>query len=236
MAKPSRSTISSLSLHSSNVSIAGLLIAKSDVRLFSRSSSSTSRSLIGGNGSSRPAANYNNTMDQQHQPLRGVITFTLRDSQRSFINCVIWGMDSLVEFYNMSFHIGDTVNVMRPSVTIRKNVEEYSPMCSSPFSLTINEGTNEVVPYRPEDGNNPNEFRGLLHMPIKSTSAALQLADINADSTSSGGSMIDLLVVVRFIRPLKKMQSDRHLATVIVMDQSSAGVQLNIWNQAFVKR
>lgn len=135
----------------------------------------------------------------------------------------------------MSFHIGDIVNLIRPSVTIRKNGEEYNPMCSSPFALTINEGTNEIALYRSDGGDDLNEFRGLLQIPIKPTSGALQLTDINKDSSNSSGSMVDLLVVVRSIRPLKQIQ-DRNLASLIVMDQSSSGVQLNIWNQAFVNR
>lgn len=143
----------------------------------------------------------------------------------------------------MSFHIGDLVNVMRPSITVRKHMDEYNPMCSSPFLLTINEGTNEILAYRPE--GDPSEFRGLFNLTIKPTSAALQLADVDSDNTYIGddGTMVDLLVAVRTIRPLKTMRSqqygegkDRHFATLIVMDQTSPGMRLNIWNQAFVKR
>lgn len=250
MAKSTRKSINNLSLNSSNVSIAGILVAKSDVRLFSRPTSSTRPSTSGSGAISRNSyrrgTNDNGDHDPNavdHQTQRGVITFTVRDTQRSFINCAIWGNDSFVEAYNMLFHVGDIVHVMRPTVTIRKSVEEFNPLCSSPYTLTINEGTNEIVAYRASDEEDPNEFRALIHTPIKATSAALQLADINNNCKNSVGSFVDLLVVVRSVRPVKSFSSQwngerqmRNLTTIVVMDQSSSGVQFNIWNQAFGKR
>lgn len=240
MAKPLRHTIQNLTLNSSNVSIAGVLLAKSDVRLFSKSATSSSRSAAS-RSNYRPddSGGGDDTMG------RGVITFTVRDTPRSFINCVIWGSASFVESYNLLFQVGDVVNIMRPMVSIRKTAEEFSPMCSSPYCLTISEGTNDIVAYRADADLELDVIKRLVNVPIKATSAALQLVDISTNGSSSTGCFVDLLIVVRTIKPIKTIRpkqgtgngrEERNLATVIVMDHSSMGVSLNIWNQAFVKR
>lgn len=37
----------------------------------------------------------------------GVITFTIRDSKRDFVNCVVWGSEYFVRGYDTSFKTGD---------------------------------------------------------------------------------------------------------------------------------
>lgn len=202
-----------------NAFLVGVIIAKSDVKCF--------------------ASRHN--QEDGDDGTRGVQTITVRDQSR-FINCSIWGSEPFVKSYDISFKIGDVVSIIKPTVTIpnAKN-ESFSPQTSSPYVLTINEGKGDIVANR-RDENLDRSLLSLLHIPIKSNETALRLIDVNVGFQE--GQFVDLFVVIRQMFAVKKLPSkadsnldtERRMRMCIVMDKSSSGMKLNLWNNALIER
>lgn len=203
-------TISELNINISKCCISGIIIGKSNVKRFNTNSSDN---------------------------VRGVLSFTVRDSARHFVNCVVWGTESFCESYNVMFKIGDGIKIVSPKIDKNK-LNEYSPLTSSGFQLTINEGLNKILL---NTDNELNGFQELLNAPIKPTTSVLKLIDISSISAQTKGEFVDLLVVVRRIYPVKKINSKytgttTYCRNIIVMDQSYASLCFTIWNNAIIER
>lgn len=207
--------IQNLNVSIKNAFIIGIIINKSDMKIF----------------------------DSHHNgSKRGVITFTIRDSKRYFINCIVWGSDTFIESHTLEFHIGQVINIIQPKITLKSGdkSELYNPLTTSPFILTINEGKGYIINYNGED---KDEFSKLLTLSIKSTCSVYNLVDVNANGNSLKGQFIDLLVIVRSLKPIRKFQmknstpnNEKQYREIILMDKTFGGMCLKIWNNDIIGR
>lgn len=191
------------------VYVEGLLIAKTDVRVFT---------------------------SKQDKSKRGVINFTVRDSKKNFINCGVWGTDKFIDTYNLTFHIGDIVMINKPRIDPKKHATEYyQPLTTSPFELIVNEGNAFICR---ESGERNLALEALRSETIKPTTNALNLEDI-CGTPNISKHLVDLLVMVRLVKPTRNLHTqfgDKVLREVFVMDESNGGVMLTIWGGDYVHR
>lgn len=164
---------------------------------------------------------------------RGAITFTVRDSKRHFINVNVWGSEPGVRAYDTAFKVGDVVVIHKPKVSEKnKDVNRYVPQTTTPFQLTVNEGHSYI--YRESIENQPH-LVGLISEPIKSTSLALQLADVCGDGTQREGEpkYVDLLVAVRRVmaRTIQMKTGEKSIRDVLLMDTSMESMKMTLWSQ-----
>ncbi|XP_013172077.1 PREDICTED: meiosis-specific with OB domain-containing protein-like isoform X3 [Papilio xuthus] len=76
---------------------------------------------------------------------RGVMSFTIRDSQIDTINVDVWGSDYFVMTIYNRFIVGDVVEIHSPKICVKSGANEtFRPQVSSPFYLSINEGSSDV--------------------------------------------------------------------------------------------
>lgn len=213
--------INQIESRSSSFFIICTLVGKSDPRYFIRNQSNTN--------SNTSATSKNNN---------GVQTISVRDS-RGLINCKIWGSEAFIGTINQRLHIGDIIKIRNPAVTVRK-YNEYDPHTSTQFLLTISESKGDIL--SASENSLQNDLRtcstSVLNKPIKPTSAAMRLSDINSRGTRSSGELFDLLVAVQRLRPTRQFQGQRKgcVRDVIVMDSSFHGMTLKIWNAGYVER
>lgn len=174
---------------------------------------------------------------EKENGMKGVITFTVRDSERYFINCTIWGSECFIESYDELFKYGDVVSIVRPTV-FQSNADsssKYKPITSSPYELTIRESKGEIVRY---DGDR-KEYMRLLTVPLKPTNKMLSLNDVNLNRGQSPGYVIDLLVIVRAVKPIRQFKigsKDLSVREIVVMDDTFPGMSLTLWNRNYVER
>lgn len=247
-----RYSIQNLNPHLTNVQVVGQLIAKSDVNLFHRSgnkySNQNHRNSNVASNHQPPATSTSTEIDADGGSLHGVLTLTVRDSDRGIINCTVWGRESVVQSYAVRFHLGDVLSVQHPTIEVCKSFDAYHPLTPSPYRLTVNDGRGEACVIASMVTDEPQLDR-MLSMPVKSTSAALRLADVGGgialDSLAGGTRterFVDLLVVVQKMGPVKSLgagkfgKGERMMRNVDVMDESASAVRLTIWNTGFVKR
>ncbi|XP_021707220.1 protein hold'em [Aedes aegypti] len=213
--------ISQLNQESRNFLITGVIIAKSEPKFFESTPGKRSGS--------------------EYSTGRGVLTVTIRDSDRDTINCTVWGSQVMIESYDGLFHIGDVVNVTNPKVlpSSQDKSEQFNPRSSSPFSLSIGEGGDSGI--RLYEGTALDQFRKLVTVAPVLSSDTYPLADIASGGHSISGQNVNVLVVVRAIRPSKqiviaKTGKLKNLREVIVMDASHGGMSMKFWNSEYVQR
>lgn len=193
-----------------NFAVRGLIIGKSNMRTFEK-------------------------IAQQREPsLCGVVKFLIRDSIENYINLTVWGTKDFVEVYNSQYDIGHVVNVVRSKISFVRQDDIFNPITSTPLQLTINEGFGSIEFY---DGSDGSEFVRLLSIPLKPLDLALNLADIvSTRPTSDTGDLVDLVVVVARIHPIRQTTTDKSVRDVIVIDHTLPGMHLTLWNEAWINR
>lgn len=168
---------------------------------------------------------------------RGTVSITIRDSKKDFVNCTIWGLDHFVETFCDTFHIGDCINVISPNVTLlpKSSKQLFTPITSSPYMLTVNEGISEI---QHNNSENVEYFRDLLNIPLKSSATTLSISDVNSKVLNSDGEYVDLLVVVREIKLVREITTKKgelkYCRDVIVMDKTHPGILMTLWNPAHI--
>ncbi|XP_065085636.1 protein hold'em [Ochlerotatus camptorhynchus] len=213
--------INQLNQDTRNFIITGVIIAKNDPKFFE--STSAQRSA---NDSSAG---------------RGVMTVTVRDSDRDTINCTIWASQLMIDSYDSLFHIGDVVNITNPKVlpSSHDKSEQFNPRSTSPYSLTLGEnGESSIKLY---EGVGLHQMRKLVFVAPVIPSDTYPLADIAAGGQSINGQNVNVLVVVRSIRPRKQIVLSKNgklknLREIIVMDASHGGMSLKFWSDEYIKR
>ncbi|XP_058838630.1 protein hold'em [Topomyia yanbarensis] len=205
---------------SRNFILIGVIIAKSDPKFFESSS------LRQGKDSTSA---------------RGVMTLTLRDSERDTINCTIWGSQLMIESYDSLFHIGDVVNITKPKVlaSCHDRSEQFNPRSTSSFSLSLGEQDESKI--KLHEGSRLDLMKKLVSVATVPASETYPLADISAGGQHINGQSVNILVVVRSVRPKKqiviaKTGKLKYLREVILMDASHAGMSMKFWNNEFVER
>uniref|UniRef100_A0AAG5DUE5 MEIOB-like N-terminal domain-containing protein n=1 Tax=Anopheles atroparvus TaxID=41427 RepID=A0AAG5DUE5_ANOAO len=206
--------------------LAAVIIAKSDPRFFSGTARSSSSEAT----------------DRKSLVARGVLTLTLRDSDRDTINCTIWGKADSIAHYDNSFEVGDVVDVHKPQVssTMYCRSEQYSPTVTSLYGLTINEQSpsSQIIHH---EGTHLQTLKSLLKVPPVRAEETIPLADIVASGAGCKGETFNVLVVVRAVRPRKEIRINRtnqlkSFREVVLMDQSHAGVLIKFWSESYCKR
>ena len=166
--------------------------------------------------------------------VRSVLTLTLRDSKRHFINCNIWGSPDFIDIYNDRFTIGQLVVLNNPRISTKTtDNERFQPLTSSPFNLTVQEG-NASCELADDD-----ICLELKNEAIKSTSNALALADVQSLGRNANGNFVDLLVIVRSVQQIRTIETrngPKSVREVIVMDQTQEFTILSIWGGEYLKR
>ncbi|XP_053659340.1 protein hold'em [Anopheles marshallii] len=208
--------------------VAGV-IAKSEPRFFSSHAKSRGNFEAESNDTSIGTA-------------RGVITLTLRDSERDTINCTVWGKSDTITHYDNSFEVGDVVNVNRPQVssTMFRRSEQYSPTVTSPYCLTINDQTQVAQITRHEGTQELQRFKALLKVPLVQPGTTIPLADIVAGGSGCNGETFNVLVVVRALRAKRDIRVARtnqikSFREVVLMDCSHSGVLMKFWSDSYIR-
>ncbi|XP_052889471.1 protein hold'em [Anopheles moucheti] len=219
-------TIAQINDETRHFILVAVVIAKSEPRFFSSQAKSR------GNFESE-------SNDTSIETARGVITLTLRDSERDTINCTVWGKPDTITQYDNSFEVGDVVNVNRPQVssTMFRRSEQYSPTVTSPYCLTINDQTQVAQITRHED---TQRFRALLKVPLVQPGTTIPLADIVASGSGCNGETFNVLVVVRALRAKRDVRVARtnqvkSFREVVLMDCSHSGVLMKFWSDSYIR-
>lgn len=199
-------TIAGLHPNAINFIITGIIINKSNMRAFEKPGESS---------------------------LKAVVKFVIRDSIDHFINVTVWGNLPFIEECNAQFTIGHVVNVIKSKISPVSANDTFSPITSSFFQLTINEGFGLIEFYN----GDISKFVELLTVPLKSPDLALNLSDIaSVRSASDTGDLVDLFVVVAKIKPIRQVKDKYIVRDVVVVDQTVPGMHLTIWNVSWINR
>ncbi|XP_059608146.1 protein hold'em [Phlebotomus argentipes] len=173
--------------------------------------------------------------DSAEGEARGVFTLTLRDSIRDTINCVFWGSKDFILTTNKAFKYGDVVNVVEARVSSPER-SGFQPVSSSQFLLTVNEDKGKIYQYTGPQEN----FRKFLRVPLKSMALTLSLADVNSRGELTSGDFVDVLVIVRAIRPAREVKTRFGKITqcreIIVADKTFPGMLLTFWGKCCDER
>lgn len=131
--------------------------------------------------------------------MRGVWTFTLKDSTEDTINVTIWGTADYINKIFDKFHIGSVVDVINPKIQTRKiddKSEMYTPNVSSQLMLSVNQGTGVIQEH---DGPDKDHYESLLKIPLKSVTCARSLSNIMTNIDQFANQYVDIFVVVTFV-------------------------------------
>ncbi|ETN61122.1 hypothetical protein AND_007232 [Anopheles darlingi] len=219
-----------------NIALVAIVIAKSDPRLFS---GSLARS--GGRYGVKAASEETADGTSVASTARGVLTLTLRDSERDTINCTVWAAADIIVRYDETISIGDVLDVQKPQVnaSFYGRSEQYSPRVTSPFSLTVNEQAagNQIAHHA---GGPDPYLSSLIRMPLVRPEETIPLADLVASGAGCSGETFNVLAVVRSVRPARQIRiarrnESRAFREVVLMDQSHAGVLLKLWSAAYIR-
>ncbi|KAL0822626.1 hypothetical protein ABMA28_004659 [Loxostege sticticalis] len=171
--------------------------------------------------------------------IRGITSFTLRDSDVDTINVDVWGSQYFILTFYERFLVGDVVEISSPKICVKSaDSEIYRPQVSSPFYLSLNEGMSDVTIH---SGDTFSLYLPLLHIPTKPSAGYYGLAEILKLPEDSNNVYVDLLVVVKSIKPVKtirtKTGSDMTVRGVEIMDNTTpASLTLDIFDIDTIQR
>ncbi|XP_026731643.1 meiosis-specific with OB domain-containing protein [Trichoplusia ni] len=170
---------------------------------------------------------------------RGVTSFTIRDSEIDTINVDVWGSEYFVLTFYERFLIGDVVEVTSPKICVKTaDNETYRPQVTSPFYLSLNEGMSDVSIH---GGDAFSMYLPLLHIPTKQSSAYYGLAEVLKLPDENQNVYVDLLVVVKSVKPAKNIKTrtglDMSVRGVEIMDNTTpASLNLDIFDVDTIQR
>ncbi|XP_031768727.1 meiosis-specific with OB domain-containing protein-like [Galleria mellonella] len=170
---------------------------------------------------------------------RGIISFTIRDSEVDTINVDVWGSEYFVTTFYERFLVGDVVEISSPKICVKCGDNEmYRPQVSSPFYLSLNEGISDVTTH---NGDTYTTYLPLLHIPTKSSSGYCGIAEVVKLSEQTDNVYVDLLVVVKSVSPAKtirtKTGSEMTIRCVEIIDNTSpASLFLDIFDIDTIQR
>ncbi|CAH1109944.1 unnamed protein product [Psylliodes chrysocephalus] len=209
-----RTTLENLSPTLSNVLIVGIIIGKQKPRKYLDTKS--------------PVAGL----------YRAVWNFTLRDSVRDYINVTYWGSTEVIFQVNDKFHTRDVVEIINPIINVRNlndHGEQYRPMVTSPYSLTLNEKSSII-----RHEGNISEYLQLLKLPTKPIAGFLPLRDIHNNGAAIT-DFVNILVIVKGLGPIRTCNSRTNnetftIRTVEVFDHTSPSLKVDIWENDIIQR
>uniref|UniRef100_A0A6Q2YXZ0 MEIOB-like N-terminal domain-containing protein n=1 Tax=Esox lucius TaxID=8010 RepID=A0A6Q2YXZ0_ESOLU len=167
--------ISDLHPNTTHPRVAGVIIGKTDVKSF------PDRKKIG--------------LD------RFTFGFTIKDSPDYFINVSSWGNDRYINGLSNSFSVGDCVIIENPLVATKDSEKDdrFCPSTPSFYRLMVSEAHSQLSICA--DIEIMNRLLPLLHLPVKDYRDFYSLGDIMANGQSLDGNVINILAVVRSVRP-----------------------------------
>ncbi|XP_050352082.1 meiosis-specific with OB domain-containing protein-like [Nymphalis io] len=170
---------------------------------------------------------------------RGVMSFTLRDSEIDTINVDVWGSEYFVITFYERFLVGDVVEISSPKICVKNgNNEIYRPQVSSPFYLSLNEGQSEVSIF---DGDTIGMYFPLLHIPTKPGAGYCGLSEVVKFQEQKSDVYVDLLVVVKSVKPVKTIKTkagvEMSVRSVEIIDNTTpASLILDIFDIDTIQR
>lgn len=200
--------IKDLKTEFSQVTIVGLVIAKTQLRTFQTDNSE-----------------------------RGVMNITLRDESRSTINCSIWGSAKYVESFDNIYKIGHVLSISKPKVGAKRtNKKDYKPLTYSPFELTINEESSKVQHATGETRSNLITLQNELFKPTVTALKLDDLVSKGARAINVLADFVVVVRAVQPVCNVTTKFGTRALRKIIVMDESHQNVTLNIWGGDYIQR
>lgn len=157
------------------------------------------------------------------------LTITVRDSKEHFINCTLWGSDEYIGKVDGSYNIGDTVEIVRPSVVQRNDDSRFMPRTTSPFLLRLDERSSYI--YRRCDSPH---LQQLKHVPLKPTSLAMNLCDVADQLIARKSVFIDLIVAVQAIdavRSVNTKNGPRQMRRIQLFDRTADSMEMVMWGK-----
>ncbi|CAK1586262.1 unnamed protein product [Parnassius mnemosyne] len=213
MAGVQKVRLNNLNINIKNALIIGIIIAKNSPRIIGNKKK---------NGDSR-----------------GVMSFTLRDSDVDTINVDVWGSEYFVITFYERFLVGDVVEISSPKICIKSGENEtFRPQVSSPFYLSLNEGSSDVSIF---SGDTFGAYLPLLHIPSKASAGYCGLAEVMKFTERSDNIYVDLLVVVKSVQPAKTIKTkagvDMSVRGVEIVDNTTpASLTLDIFDLDTIQR
>ncbi|CAH2091236.1 unnamed protein product [Euphydryas editha] len=171
--------------------------------------------------------------------LRGVMSFTLRDSYIDTINADVWGSEYFVITLYERFLVGDVVEISSPKICVKSGDNEiYRPQVSSPFYLSLNEGSSEVSIF---NGDTVGMYLSLLHIPTKPIAGYCGLSEVLKFKEQKENVYVDLLVVVKSVKPVRAIKSkagtEMSVRAVEIIDNTTpASLILDIFDIDTIQR
>ncbi|XP_052128503.1 meiosis-specific with OB domain-containing protein-like [Frankliniella occidentalis] len=168
----------------------------------------------------------------QNLSQRGVWNFTFRDSEADFANVAVWGSPTYIGNCAEQFHIGDVVSVTKARIAVRVtggSEDNFRPAVSSPFQLTLSEGSSEIQHHYLPDAQH---FQSLIHVPTKQSSDITPLRDISSSGDLMQGNYVNILVAVQNVQRVRqlKLQDGRQIECreIVVFDRTSHGLSVQL--------
>lgn len=97
--------------------------------------------------------------------------------------------------------------------------------------MILNEKQSTIVIH---GGDDYPKYLKLLHIPTKSLAGCLTLADIQNNGATFRGDFVDLIVIVKYVKPSRKIvikrdNIEKNLTDLIVMDRTCSEMSIAIW-------
>ncbi|XP_028332422.1 meiosis-specific with OB domain-containing protein [Gouania willdenowi] len=157
--------------------VAGIIIGKSDVKMFP---------------------------DRKNPGVdRFTFSFSVKDSPDFFINVSAWGNNGYVNGLANSISIGDCVTIENPLVTNKdmEKGEKFCPPTPSLYRLLVTEAHSQVLLCA--DMDTTDRLLPLIHLPVKDPRDFYSLGDIVANGQKLDGSVINILAAIQGIGETK---------------------------------
>ncbi|VVC34548.1 Nucleic acid-binding, OB-fold [Cinara cedri] len=167
-----------------------------------------------------------------------VFSFTIRDSPEDVVNVSVWGSYDFTKQLYSNFKVGNTVDLINPTIKFKPEIEErYMPKSSSSFFLTLNENTSQMLIHDAEDSIN---YKHLLRIPTCPQNMYLKIEDIHSSGKEMCGKFCSLLVIVRCVKSTQliktKFGKETFLKEIIVLDKTHPTLFIKIWNNELIER
>nr|XP_001813294.2 PREDICTED: meiosis-specific with OB domain-containing protein isoform X2 [Tribolium castaneum] len=187
-------------------------------------------------GKQRPRKFLDKTKETEQY--KAVWTFTVRDSPRDYINVTYWGSSDDVCTASDKYYTGDVVEIRNPRINVRKfneTGEQFCPIVSSPYSLTLNEHST-IFPF-----NGDTSFlTKLLNFPTKPLTAFVPLRDIRNEGANLKERFVDILGAIRSVGNVRTITTKRgqqmQLREIVIFDHTSSGLKISIWDPDIITR